>query len=224
MQGTLTNGRAGTRPAPRRRRRPVAAFGLAAGLISFLAGGALVVTQLGVVPVAVPIAGGPAIDSSVVAPPPEPDVYGWQIRRFDPQAVIVDGPVNGVAFTMAVPSLGYAATVREGTGSEILDQGPGHYAGSAWPGQVGNVGVAGHNSFWLAFSRLKAGDKVTLTSRRGTFTYEISGSRVVDPSDRTVLAPTADPELTLTTCYPLWAGAFATQRLIFSARLVDWAS
>lgn len=229
MHLTLTDGRAGAAPAPRRRRRPVAGFGLAAGLLSFLAGALLVVMQLGLLPglrpvAPAPVVQSPAVDSSLVAPPPEPDYYGWQIRRFDPNAAVSDGPVDGVAFDIRIPAIGYSATVREGTGADILDQGPGHYIGTAWPGQVGNVGVAGHNTFWLAFGDLKAGDRVSLLSRRGVFTYEITGSRVVDPSDRTVLVPTADPQLTLTTCYPLWAGAFATKRLIFSAQLVDWSN
>jgi len=40
----------------------------------------------------------------------------------------------------------------------------------------------------------------------------------VNPNNRTVLVPDAPGyHLTLTTCWPLWAGAFATQRyIIFS--------
>ncbi|TMF81268.1 MAG: sortase, partial [Chloroflexi bacterium] len=54
--------------------------------------------------------------------------------------------------------------------------------------------------------------------------FEITGSRVTDPNDRTVLAATSDDRLTLTTCYPLWAGAFATKRLIFTARALGGVS
>ncbi len=130
-----------------------------------------------------------------------------------------DGPVEGVDFDLIVPSLGYRRTVLEGTGKEILDQAPGHYVTTAWPGTVGNVGVAAHNTYWLnaGFDRLKVGDRVEIQGRRGLYEYEISDIKVVNPDDRTVLAPTGDRRLTLTTCYPLWAGAWATQRLIFTA-------
>jgi sortase A len=45
-----------------------------------------------------------------------------------------------------VPSFGsdYQFTVVEGTTQEALAVGPGHYAGTAFPGQPGNFAVAGH--------------------------------------------------------------------------------
>ena len=52
---------------------------------------------------------------------------------------------------------------------------------------------------------------------RGLFSYRITGSEVTDPNDRTILVPSTEHRLVLTTCWPLWAGAFATQRLIFFA-------
>jgi LPXTG-site transpeptidase (sortase) family protein len=131
---------------------------------------------------------------------------------------VLDQPVNGVAFTMRVASLGYTATVYEGTDSATLLRGPGHYAATPWPGHDGNIGIAAHNVFWLVFSRLKAGDRVELQTRRGLFVYEVTGSSIVSPDDRTVLAPTTQRMLTMTTCYPLWAGSLATKRLIFFAR------
>jgi len=137
--------------------------------------------------------------------------------------VIIDGPVNGVAFKMTVSRLGYAATVREGVGSEVLALGPGHYPDSAWPGRTGNVGIAAHNEYWLIFNNLRAGDRVEIRTQHGLYVYEITGSKVVSPADRSALAQTTEHRLTLTTCYPLWAGVFATQRLVFFGRQVGGA-
>jgi sortase A len=131
--------------------------------------------------------------------------------------VITDGPVNGVAFEMAVPRLGYKATVLEGVSTQVLDRAPGHYPDSAWPGRAGNVAIAAHNVYWLSFNRLRDGDRVEIRTRHGVYVYEVTGSKVVSPTDGSVLAQTPDHRLTLTTCYPLWAGALATQRLIFFA-------
>lgn len=130
----------------------------------------------------------------------------------------LDRPIDGIAFTMRVPALNYSATVYEGTDEKTLLRGPGHYMGTPWPGHAGNVGIAAHNVYWLSFSRLKAGDRIELQTRRGLFVYEIIGSKVTQPDDRTVLVSTLEHRLTMTTCYPLWAGAFATQRLVFFAR------
>jgi LPXTG-site transpeptidase (sortase) family protein len=129
-------------------------------------------------------------------------------------------PVNGVDFAISVPKLKYFAAVREGVGSETLASGPGHYPQMQWPGQQGNVAVAAHNIYWIRFNDLEKGDQIILQTRWGDFRYQVTGKRIVWPDDLTVLVPTSDDRLTLTTCWPLWAGAFATQRLIITAEQV----
>ncbi|HEX6487828.1 MAG TPA: class D sortase [Candidatus Dormibacteraeota bacterium] len=128
-------------------------------------------------------------------------------------------PVNGVDFAIAVPKLNYLAAVREGVSSDTLAAGPGHYPSMKWPGQQGNVGVAAHNIYWIHFDQLQSGDEIVLQTRWGDYHYRIQWRKLVSPDDMTVLVPTSDYRLTLTTCWPLWAGAFATQRLIFSAEM-----
>jgi sortase A len=123
-------------------------------------------------------------------------------------------PVNGVDFAIQVPSLGYYAAVREGVGLGILYSGPGHYTETPWPGQAGMVGVAAHNVYWIDFPQLAKGDLVELETRYGTFRYAVTGSRIVQPDDRTILVQGPGRHLTLTTCWPTWAGSFATQRYV----------
>ncbi len=202
-------------------RRPAVIL-LVAGALSLLAGASLLLASLapmwGIGPETSTVAAQPA------AAPPDLDTSGASAltnslgNASNAAISMVDRPVNGVDFTMKVPALGYSATVYEGTDEKTLLKGPGHYPFTPWPGHVGNVAIAAHNVYWLSFSRLKAGDRVELITRRGTFLYAITGSKVVNPDDRTILVQTADHRLTLTTCYPLWAGAFATQRLIFFAK------
>jgi len=131
---------------------------------------------------------------------------------------IVDVPVDGVAFQIRVPVLRYSADVLEGVDTKVLTRGPGHYPTTAWPGREGTVGVAAHNVYWLSFNRLKVGDRVELQTRHGLFVYEITGSKITDANDFAVLHSSTEHKLALTTCYPLWAGVFATQRLVFFAR------
>jgi sortase A len=206
------------------RRRFWAKILLAASSIAFLAGLTLLLTSLApmfvqrsdsatiVAPVAAPAttALGPSITVA-----PSPSIPGPTPATIAQRS---DTPVDGVSFEMRIPVLGYSAMVHQGVSLNILARGPGHYPTTAWPGQPGNVGVAAHNVYWLSFNRLKAGDRVEIETQHGLYTYEVTGSKVTDPTDRTVLAATGDDRLTLTTCYPLWAGAFATKRLIFFAR------
>jgi len=132
-----------------------------------------------------------------------------------------DGPSDGIAFKMTVPALGYSATVREGVTAGDLEQGPGHYPTTAWPGRAGTVCIAAHNVYWLAFANLHVGDTLTIQTRHVAVEYEITAIKITSPNDRTVLVPTSEHRLALTTCYPLWAGAWATQRFIFFGRQLD---
>ncbi len=129
-----------------------------------------------------------------------------------------------VAFAVRVPKLGYYAAVREGVSDSVLFAGPGHYPTTAAPGRQGNVGVAAHNTYWLQFGRLSRGDTVVLEARDGSYSYRVIETKVVKPGDRTVLASTPDHRLTLTTCWPLWAGALAPDRLAIVAEEVGPAS
>jgi LPXTG-site transpeptidase (sortase) family protein len=158
---------------------------------------------------------GPSMDTATVV---EPEMQARPAEQPRQAAGPAQSPVDGVWFLFRVPALGYSAVVREGVSPSVLASGPGHYPDTPWPGQPGNVGMAGHNGFWLSFSHLAVGDRVEIQTQHALYVYAITGSQVVDPGDRTVLAPTPDNRLTMTTCYPLWAGLLATQRLIFTAR------
>jgi sortase A len=124
------------------------------------------------------------------------------------------------AFAIRVPKIGYYAAVREGVSLSVLATGPGHYPSTAMPGGQGLIGIAAHNTFWIPFGQLGPGDSVILETRAGRFTYRITGTRIVNPDDSAVLNPTPDPRLVLTTCWPLWAGNLATQRLAIFAQQV----
>jgi sortase A len=127
-------------------------------------------------------------------------------------------PVDGVDFEIRVPRLGYSAAVKEGVTTSVLYSSPGHYPETVWPGDPGTVGVAAHNVYWINFPQLTTGDEIDVQTLYGTYKYHVTGSEIVDPNNRSVLVPNAPGyHLTLTTCWPLWAGAFATQRyVIFS--------
>jgi len=145
----------------------------------------------------------------------------WQyvIGTRAPAAHVVDPgmkrPIDGIDFAIRIPKLGYYAAIREGIDSGVLYSGPGHYPTTRWPGDPGTVGVAAHNVYWINFPQLVKGDEIDLETRYGVFRYDVTWTQIVNPDDRTALVTDANGyHLTLTTCWPLWAGAFATQRYI----------
>jgi len=127
-------------------------------------------------------------------------------------------PVGGIDFAIRVPKLHYFAAIKEGVGSGVLYAGPGHYPMTRWPGDPGTVGVAAHNVYWINFPKLKRGDEIDLETRYGTYRYQVVSAEIVEPDNRTALvSDAAGYNLALTTCWPLWAGAFATQRYVIHA-------
>lgn len=152
----------------------------------------------------------------------------WDQRNFG-TVVPVGGilPFSHPAFSqgaqvakMDIPAINYSAIVLEGTSDHVLANGPGHYTGTAYPGEPNTMIISGHNTFMLSLPELKRGDQVIFTDPDGRFTYEIDSSRIVDPSDLKAVGLNGKPSLELTTCWPIWAGAFATQRLVFYGHLV----
>ncbi len=137
-------------------------------------------------------------------------------------------PTGGAIDHLVIPKLDHPKGwfVVEGTEENDLREGPGHYTGTAYPGQIGNVGIAGHRTTYGApffeLNKMAAGDLIYLTDLEDrTWVYKVTGPPVVvSPNDTAVLDPTTFAQLTLTTCNPRFS---ATTRLIVFARLVGRA-
>ncbi|HEX6312265.1 MAG TPA: class E sortase [Acidimicrobiia bacterium] len=122
-----------------------------------------------------------------------------------------------------IPKIGLDKVVVEGTTVADLRKGPGHYAGTPLPGQLGNAGIAGHRTTYGApfhnLDQLIVGDTISVETLAGTFDYVVSEPPfAVKPNQTEVLAnetPEA-PTLTLTTCNPKYSAA---ERLVVKAEL-----
>lgn len=94
--------------------------------------------------------------------------------------------------------------VLEGGSGRTLAFGPGHVAGTARPGAIGNVVIAGHRDTHFRFLKnLERGDTLLLEARDGELVdYEVSRMEVVDHTRADLLENSGDDRLTLVTCYP----------------------
>lgn len=122
--------------------------------------------------------------------------------------------------TLTIPSLKIKVPIIEGTRDRDLKKGVGHYVGSVLPGEKDNCVLSGHRDTTLRkLGKLKEGAKLIITTSAGKFTYTLSGTRIVDKEDRTVIVPTQEAVLTLTTCYPFNYVGNAPDRYVVSADL-----
>lgn len=116
---------------------------------------------------------------------------------------------------------GYAWAVVEGVRLEDLARGPGHYPGTAMPGEVGNFAVAGHRATYgepfADVEALREGDKVVVETRTAWLTYSIydidfpvpvDSAWALEPDPQNLGAAPTRSLMTLTTCHPRWASTF----------------
>jgi sortase A len=123
---------------------------------------------------------------------------------------------------VVIPKIGLDAIVVEGASRKALSEGPGHMKETAMPGENGNVVITGHrDTFFRHIYELVKGDHIQVRRNGKTFTYEVTGKKIVMPDDVSVIRPTQDPRLTLITCYPTYYIGPAPKRLVVFSRLVD---
>ncbi|HEY8451143.1 MAG: class E sortase [Micromonosporaceae bacterium] len=146
----------------------------------------------------------------------------------DAQAQPLGPPPGHAIARLYIPKLGKYWVVVEGVGQEDIRWAPGHYPGSAMPGQIGNFAVAGHRNpatFW-DLDLVVEGDLIIVETQDMWYIYRTYRNYIVKPTAVEVVAPVpgepgATPEravLTLTTCNPKWDNY---ERLIVHAELVD---
>jgi sortase A len=110
------------------------------------------------------------------------------------------------AIRIQIPAINVDAPIVQGDGPEQLKKGVAQHIGSADPGKEGNLVLTAHNDvFGEIFRRLdelKRGDQVIIYTYQRSFTYTITGSQIVEPTQVEVMASTKNATVTLISCYP----------------------
>ena len=104
--------------------------------------------------------------------------------------------------TLKIPAIGLSVKIYQGTDSAALKKGAGHFEDtSIWDG---NVALAAHNrgvnNHFGEIHTLEVGDTISLTTRLGTRTYEVTSVSKVSETDRSALAASTTNMITLYTC------------------------
>ena len=121
---------------------------------------------------------------------------------------------------LRIPALHLEVPVLEGTDEVTLNRGVGRIAGTALPGQGGNIGIAGHrDGFFRRLKDIRTGDAIELATISGTDVFVVDRIRVTSPADVAVLRPRTKDSVTLVTCYPFYFVGPAPRRFIVQASL-----
>jgi sortase A len=175
-----------------------------------------------------------AFPTEAVVPPPPPPV----VPDFDPAsdaAVDLVGslgatlptpertPSNPRAATpnvqhgqLEIPSIGLSQPFFEGVTLTAIDRGPSHWPGTAMPGQLGNVVIAGHRTtktrpFW-DLNLVEPGDELIFTMANGDrYVYALDRIEIVDADQISIVDQGYAYTATLFGCHPKGS---ARQRIV----------
>jgi sortase A len=122
---------------------------------------------------------------------------------------------------LQIPKINSELAIVEGTDPNDLKKGVGHYKGSYFPGEKGQIVLSGHrDTVFRHLGELKIGDDLKVEMPNGTFVYEITHTKIVDAKDTSIITlQNKEEELILTTCYPFRYVGNAPNRYIIYAKL-----
>jgi len=126
------------------------------------------------------------------------------------------------AIRIQIPAIDVDAPIVQGDGWEQLKKGVGQHIGTTNPGQNGNLVLTAHNDvfgeIFRELDQLKPGDAVIVHTAQRAYTYLVTDSEVVEPTQVEVMAPTPKPVVTLISCYPYLVD---DQRIVVKAYLQE---
>jgi sortase A len=143
----------------------------------------------------------------------------WQQQDARPASIMVS---DGNALSrLTIAKINLDAVIVEGTSRKSLKLGPGHMEDSAVPGSSGNSVIVAHrDTFFRHLDELQEGDGIYLHRQGEVYRFEVTGRRVVEPTDLSALRQSPSAQLTLITCYPTHYIGPAPKRLVVVARLI----
>lgn len=140
-----------------------------------------------------------------------------------PPRVIRREPLPGDAIGhIEIPAIGVNEYLVEGTNVENLRKGPGHYPETPLPGEHGTAAIAGHRTTYGAPFRhiddLHRGQVIAVDMPYGRYVYRVERTKIVQPTDLSVLDRVGHDRLVLSACHPLYSAA---ERVIVFAKLAS---
>ena len=159
--------------------------------------------------------------AAIGAPDPESvDFTLWSESRIRHYEQTLRENLDPPLALLRIPSIDLEVPVHDGVGELILNRAVGRIDGTARPGEPGNLGVAGHrDGFFRGLKDVRLGDEIELETLSATYHYRVDELLIVMPTDTEVLEPTAEPTITLVTCYPFYHVGSAPKRFIVRASL-----
>jgi len=136
-----------------------------------------------------------------------------------PADAYADVPIIQIG-AISIPKLNLFHGIYEGVTLTVINHGPGHWPGSAMPGERGNTAFPGHRTTYSkpfnGLDLLVPGDEVWFHMPDADHKYVVRETLIVAPTDLWVIDQTETKTFTLVACHPKGS---ARQRIVVQG---DW--
>jgi sortase A len=155
------------------------------------------------------------------------DVRTVEAQSADVRRIPVNGDMEGSAKAIVIgrleiPRIGISVPILSDYEASSLLKGVGHVPGTAMPGGLGTLGLAGHrDTYFRPLRSIQTNMDIRVVNAEGVYHYSVDSTEVVTPENVSVLDIRDRPELTLITCYPFYYVGAAPKRFIVHAHLIS---
>jgi sortase A len=123
---------------------------------------------------------------------------------------------------LRIPAIGVDQPLQEGMTLVAINRGPSHWPGTAGPGELGNMVIAGHRTtytrpFW-DLDLLQPGDEMIIETPEATHTYAVTGTEIVTPDALWIADQGFEHTATTFACHPKGSARY---RIVVQWQLVD---
>jgi LPXTG-site transpeptidase (sortase) family protein len=122
---------------------------------------------------------------------------------------------------LVIPKITLDQAILQGTSPYTVNKGVWARPKTSTPPNGGNTVLVGHRytyagpSVFYNLDKISVGDKIIVYWQGQEYDYQVNTIKIVPPTDVAVENPTAQPQLTVYTCTPMWTFA---NRLIIVAK------
>lgn len=124
--------------------------------------------------------------------------------------------------TIEIPAIDLEWNLYQGMTLTSINRGPSQWPGTALPGEVGNMVIAGHRTTWGAPFRhldsLEPGDEIIFRETGAKHVYRVAETLIVLPTDTWIANQDHNKTVTLFACHPVGS---ARQRIVIKGEFVE---
>jgi sortase A len=146
-------------------------------------------------------------------------------EKEDPVLYPVRPKPNEKIGELEIPRIDATLPIIEGADPEQLAKGVGHFRNSYLPGESNFCLLSGHrDTVFRRIGEVKKGDQIIAHTSAGRFVYVVERTKIVDADDESVIRPTDEAILALSTCYPFNYIGPAPKRYVIFCKLAPEAA